>query len=111
MEKNGVSLEACADLVVGEIRAVLRSIRDESVRNFADALLFANRIVVCGAGRMGIMSSAFAMRLAQLGLRSHVLGEPTTPAITEGDLVVLSSGSGETQTVYDVGVLANRVRR
>ena len=57
---------------------------------------------------MGIMCSGFAMRLAQLGFRSHVLGDPTTPGVGERDLLVLASGSGETQTVYDVAVLGKK---
>ena len=44
----------------------------------------AKQIVTYGAGCMGLMSAAFAMRLTHLGFRSHVLDEPTTPAIGEG---------------------------
>jgi len=103
-----VSARALADRILDEIRDVLKSIDDESVQKLVDAIMEANRIVVYGAGRMGLMSNAFAMRLAQLGFQSHGLNEPTTPAIGEGDLLILSSGSGETQTVYDVAVLGKK---
>lgn len=106
--KSEISVQAYADQVLSEIRAVLSSIDDESVRRFVGAVLEAKRIVLYGAGRMGIMSSTFAMRLAQLGFRSHALNEPTTPGIGDGDLLILGSGSGETQTVYDVAVLAKK---
>ena len=105
---NEASVQALADQVLSEIKSVLKSIDDHDVRQFIDAIREANRIVVHGAGRMGIMSSTFAMRLAQLGLHSHVLGDATTPGIGEGDLLILSSGSGETQTVYDVAALAQK---
>ena len=104
-EEYRTSVQALADQVLAEIRGVLRTIDEDSVRRFVDAIIESNRIVVHGAGRMGLVSAAFAMRLAQLGLQSHVLSEPTTPAIGEGDLLILSSGSGETQTIYDVAIL------
>jgi 6-phospho-3-hexuloisomerase len=97
-----------ADQILSEIRSVLKSIDNNDVRQFVDAVLHANRIVVHGAGRMGIMSAAFAMRLAQLGFQSHLLNEPTTPGVGKGDLLILGSGSGETQTVYDVAVLGKQ---
>ena len=37
------------------------------------------------------------MRLAQLGLPVHVVGETTTPAISMGDLLLIGSGSGVTE--------------
>jgi 6-phospho-3-hexuloisomerase len=102
------SVQALADRVLAEIRVVLESVDDNSVARLVDAVLQANRIVLYGAGRTGIVCSAFAMRLAQMGFRSHMLGEPTTPAIGEGDVLLLCSGSGETQTVYEVAVLAKQ---
>ena len=106
--KDRGSIRVLADQVLSEIRSVLESIDDNNVRRFLDAVLHANRIVVHGAGRMGIASTAFAMRLAQLGFQSHMLNEPTTPGVGEGDLLILSSGSGETQTVHDVAVLGKQ---
>ena len=79
------SVQVLADQVLSEIRSVLGTINEDSVRRFVDAILEANRIVVYGAGRMGMMSAAFGMRLAHLGFQSHVLREPTTPAIGEGE--------------------------
>ncbi|MBM3241497.1 SIS domain-containing protein [Candidatus Poribacteria bacterium] len=102
------SVQVLADGVLSEIRSVLGTINEDSVRRLVDAILEANRIVVYGAGRMGMISAAFGMRLAHLGFHSHVLGEPTTPAIGEGDVLILSSGSGETQSVYDVAVLGKK---
>ena len=102
------SVQVLADQVLSEIRSVLGTINEDSVRRFVDAILEANRIVVYGAGRMGMMSAAFGMRLAHLGFQSHVLREPTTPAIGKGDILILSSGSGETQSVYDVAVLGKK---
>ena len=102
------SVQVLADQVLAEIRTVLGSVADDEIQLLADAILGADRIVVHGAGRMGIMSSAFAMRLAQLGFQCHVLNAPTTLAVGARSLLLLASGSGETQTVYDVAILGKR---
>lgn len=45
------------------------------------------------------MLKAFAMRLMQLGLNSFVVGETTTPSVQKGDLLIVASASGETDSV------------
>jgi 6-phospho-3-hexuloisomerase len=42
------------------------------------------------------------MRLVQLNLRVHFVGEVTTPAITSSDLLVICSGSGKTDSMLGV---------
>jgi len=100
------SVQHLADLVLSEIRNVLGTINTNSVWQLVNAIMEANRIVLCAGGRMGIVSSTFAMRLAHLGFQCHMFDEPTTPGVGEDDLLIFSSGSGETQTIYDVLVLA-----
>lgn len=52
---------------------------------------------MAGAGRSGLSIRGFAMRLMHFGYRAYVVGEVCTPAIGAGDLLVIASGSGETQ--------------
>lgn len=56
----------------------------------------AGPVFVAGEGRSGFMAKAFAMRLTHLGLRVHVVGETTTPAIGPDATLVAVSGSGTT---------------
>lgn len=60
------------------------------------ALQSAKRIFVAGAGRSGMSMRSAAMRLMHLGLTVFVVGETTTPAITDNDLLLIASGSGTT---------------
>jgi 6-phospho-3-hexuloisomerase len=60
------------------------------------------RIFLLGAGRSGLVASAFAMRLMHLGLTVHVIGEVVTPAVRANDLVIVVSGTGETRQVNEV---------
>jgi 6-phospho-3-hexuloisomerase len=52
-----------------------------------------------GAGRSLLVSRFFAMRLVHSGHKVYMVGEVITPAIKEGDLLILVSGSGGTATL------------
>jgi len=82
-----------------ELRQAIETIRPEEVAAFEKTLAGATRIFLIGAGRTGLVARAFAMRLMQIGIETHVAGEATCPAVGMGDLVVALSGSGATQTV------------
>jgi 6-phospho-3-hexuloisomerase len=66
---------------------------------FFDEMLFAKRIYVAGAGRSGLIAKAFGLRMMHLGYESYVVGETITPAFMPGDILVVFSGSGETQSM------------
>lgn len=57
----------------------------------------AQRIFICGAGRSKLVGNFFAMRLVHSGYQVSVVGEVVTPSIKAGDLLVIISGSGETE--------------
>ncbi|MGW4290973.1 6-phospho-3-hexuloisomerase [Streptomyces sp. NPDC004673] len=79
-------------------RAVVAIDPGEAERLLA-AVTAASRVFVLGQGRSGIALRALAMRLMHLGLRVHVIGEATSPAIAAGDLLLTASGSGTTPSV------------
>ncbi|CAQ01555.1 6-phospho-3-hexuloisomerase [Clavibacter sepedonicus] len=79
---------------------------DEAARVIRDG----RRVFALGAGRSGLALRMTAMRFMHLGLDAHVVGEATSPAIAEGDVLLVASGSGTTagivaaaQTAHDVG--------
>lgn len=88
-----------------EIGYVQEHMDEIEVDLFIQSILKARRIVVYGAGRMGLMTRAFAMRLMQLGFNAYVLGETTTPSVGAEDLLIVTSGSGETRTVLEAAKL------
>ncbi len=81
---------------------VLRAVDGEERRAFGKAICEAKTVYAIGAGRSGLVARAFAMRLAHLGLRVHVVGDVTAPAIGVGDLLVAISGSGSTESVLSI---------
>jgi 6-phospho-3-hexuloisomerase len=82
-----------------EVTAILPKVDDHQADTLVQAILAAPRVYVLGQGRSGLILRMFAMRLMQLGLQAHVVGDPTAPAIGPGDLLVVLSGSGRTETV------------
>jgi 6-phospho-3-hexuloisomerase len=59
----------------------------------------AKRIFVAGSGRSGLVAKFFAMRLMHSGYSVFVVGEIVTPSIRAGDLLLVISGSGKTETI------------
>ncbi|MCU0628808.1 MAG: SIS domain-containing protein [Methanoregulaceae archaeon] len=82
--------------------------QDEAASFFSE-MLTARKIYVAGAGRSGLVARAFAMRLMHIGFESYVIGETITPALSPGDTLVVFSGSGETNSVYDVSETAKEL--
>jgi 6-phospho-3-hexuloisomerase len=80
-----------------------------SIRQVIRHIMDAEAIFIMGAGRSGLVGKAFAMRLMHLGFRSYVVGESTTPAVHKGDLVIAISGSGETHSIADLGLIAKEI--
>jgi 6-phospho-3-hexuloisomerase len=74
----------------------LESVNASTLSDVADMIASANRVFVLGAGRSGLALRMTAMRLMHLGLKVHVVGEVTAPAIAKGDLLLTASGSGTT---------------
>ncbi|HCR83652.1 MAG TPA: 6-phospho-3-hexuloisomerase, partial [Lachnospiraceae bacterium] len=82
--------------ILEELMENAKQIRQEELEKFSDQIQMAKRVFVAGAGRSGFVARAFSNRLMHLGLTVYFVGEPTTPSIQEGDLLIIASGSGET---------------
>jgi 6-phospho-3-hexuloisomerase len=82
-----------------EIRGVLEAGAAAEVDRLCEELQKARRIACYGVGREGLMMRALCMRLMHLGLDAHMVGDMTTPPLSEGDLLVISAGPGSFSTV------------
>ncbi len=85
------------DMILDKISSVLGATNDDYYQQLTDMLDSANRIFVSGAGRSGLVGRFFAMRLVHSGYDTSMVGEVVTPSIRKGDLLVVISGSGETE--------------
>lgn len=101
-------LQPKVSVILDEVKTVLKQVNENEVEQLTKEILKGNRIVACGAGRVGMALRGFAMRLGHLGLTCYMLGDATVPGISEGDLLLVASGSGETQTIYDLVAIAKK---
>ena len=83
-------------------------LKEEQLSELEEKIRKANKIFVAGAGRSLMVIRGFAMRLMHMGYRSYVVGETSTPALEAGDLLIIASGSGNTETLT---VIADKCKR
>ncbi|HSP48343.1 MAG TPA: 6-phospho-3-hexuloisomerase [Clostridiaceae bacterium] len=82
--------------IVHELAHTLGSIDAGDVDKLLVEIQRADKVFFVGVGRVLLSLNAIAKRLAHLGVRTYVVGQVTEPAITEKDLLIVGSGSGET---------------
>jgi 6-phospho-3-hexuloisomerase len=84
-------------IVTDETARVLADLDDEILNAIVERVRSCEGAVTfTGQGRSGAVGSMTAMRLMHLGFNAHVQGEPTSPSVGRGDLLIASSGSGAT---------------
>lgn len=104
MEPKSISV-----LAAKELQTLLERVGESQVEQLYSSIIAAEKIFVAGAGRSLLMLRGFAMRLMHLGFQSCVVGDTTTPAFTEKDLLIIGSGSGETGTLVTIASKAKKI--
>jgi len=84
-------------MIIKKIESILEATAESNAARLTRMLDRAARIFVTGAGRSGQIAKFFAMRLMHSGYTVSVVGEIVTPSIKRGDLLIIISGSGETE--------------
>lgn len=85
--------------ILEELTYSLEGIDCREIEVLAKEIREAGRIFCDGLGRSRLAMQGFAMRLAQMELDSVMVGEVTAPAFREGDLLVICSASGASETL------------
>ena len=86
--------EKC-DIVTDEIKSVLQRVKAEEVDILINEILRADKVFLVAVGRVFLSLQGFGKRLAHLGVNVQIVGSVTEKAITEKDLLIVASGSGE----------------
>jgi len=86
-------------LILDRLTTILSETDNSNAAKLIKLVEGAGRIFVGGAGRSGLVSRFFAMRLVHSGYKVSMVGEIVTPSIQAGDLFVVISGSGGTETL------------
>ncbi|MBR4462916.1 MAG: SIS domain-containing protein [Erysipelotrichaceae bacterium] len=83
------------ETVLQELDIVFASVDPVQVDQMAEMIIQAEKVFVCGVGRVLMMMQAFEKRLNHLGIDACYVGEINEPAITDKDVLIVASGSGE----------------
>jgi 6-phospho 3-hexuloisomerase len=104
-----MAVKSAMKKIAEHIQKTVEHLDDREVDNMVSEILKAKSVFLVGAGRSGLVGKAFAMRLVQVGISAHVVGETTTPAITKKDLLIAVSGSGRTSQIVNVVKIAKDI--
>jgi len=96
MNEPNVDEYSVVSIVIEELGSCLKKVSTESLIDAVSMINNVERIFLAGAGRSGLGIRGFAMRLMHLGKNAYVVGETTTPPISDADLLIIGSGSGRT---------------
>jgi len=98
-----------AKVILNEIEAVLSQVQENETKALLKSILKAKRVVTAGAGRVGLATRAFAMRLGHLGFAAYALGDMGVPSLgVTGDVLLVASGSGETPSIATLAETAKQ---
>jgi imidazolonepropionase-like amidohydrolase/D-arabinose 5-phosphate isomerase GutQ len=95
-------LEFIVESYKEEIDVQTESQKEELVQ----LILASNRIFLVSQGTLWPMARPGVMALKQLGFQAYLAEDPTSPAISKEDLLILFSLSGESTTTYDIASAA-----
>lgn len=103
-----MSVKEYTSKILAELTNNLYYLDDLQLSRITDSIQKAGHIFTAGAGRSGIAIRAFTNRLMHLGYAVSVIGEISTPQAKDGDLLIIGSGSGETESLVALAQKAKK---
>jgi len=95
--------------ITAEINRCLHGIDSSVIERILHEIETAPRVFVAGMGRSALAMRGFTMRLMHLGKIAYWVGETTTPGIASGDLLIVGSGSGRTESLVAMTGKAKKI--
>lgn len=95
------NIQELIEVILKENQDLVPTLSNEAKENFIRSIQNANAIFFSAQGRAGFILRCFCMRLMHLGFQVYFCGETITPAIADGDLLIIMSGSGETASTFE----------
>jgi len=93
--------------ILADLERILDAVPDETSDAFVEAIVGANRVFMNGLGRSGLVARMFGMRLVHLSRSATIVGDTTTPAIRQDDLLVICSRTGRSPILRHAASLAH----
>lgn len=93
-------------IILAELERSLSAVDDAEAREAARRICAARKVFAIGVGRVMLMVQAFVKRLNHLGVEAYYVGEINEPAITDRDVLIVASGSGESAVPLAIAKVA-----
>jgi len=97
------------EAILRDLKKILDAVSDRKTDQFLRLIVQAPRVFVYGLGRSGLVARMFGMRLVHLGRDATIVGDTTTPAIRDKDLLVVCSRTGQSPFLHHAVHLARTV--
>ncbi|MCL2142812.1 MAG: SIS domain-containing protein [Methanomassiliicoccaceae archaeon] len=97
------------DYLTDAVKRSVSSVDPAAVKELIDGIVSSKTVFIYGSGRSGLAGQFFCVRLVQLGIDVHFVGEMTTPIITKDDLTILISNTGNTMSAVQTANIARRI--
>lgn len=104
-----MNYQATYQMILEECNAALEKVKEEDIQRLIALLLASDKVFFIGVGRVKLEIEAFAKRLAHLGIHASVVGEITEPAMTDRDMLIVASGSGESLIPVTIAQKAKKI--
>ena len=87
------------EAVLRQLGEAIMGVDPKKVDGLVNLILASNEVFCLGCGRSGLAARGFAMRLMHLGRKVSVVGDTLAHAIGPGDLLLVISASGQSQSL------------
>jgi 6-phospho-3-hexuloisomerase len=102
-------MRVASNFILSEVKESLERIDPSISEAVCNAIIKAHAIFVYGVGRSGLVGKAFSVRLVQMGLDVHFIGDTTTPIVEKEDLLLVISNTGETMSAAQTANIVGRI--
>lgn len=95
------TIQKLIEVILKENQERLPILKNPAKDDFIQRIQQAKAVFFSAQGRSGFILRCFCMRLMHLGFQVYFCGETITPAVADGDLLIVMSGSGETPSTLE----------
>ncbi len=96
--------------IVDELQRCAAAVQAEQLDDAVQRLSVDGCVFCAAAGRSAMGIVGFVTRLSQMKRRAYLVGQPTTPPIAAGDVLLIASASGRTASLLQHARAAKQQR-
>ncbi len=90
------------ELILNELSQTCSQVKEDELNKLADMIIESNKLFTVGVGRVLLAIMSGVKRFNHIGIKAYHVGQIDEPALTEGDLLIVASNSGE--SIFPVAV-------